>query len=138
MNGRKRSILTDSFGKIWRVNVHAANIHDGVAGKDLIYPDFTTQMTRAEKVLGDSAYSGQFATLMDEVDTVSFECPKRLDAVKGFVVEAKRWVVERTFAWFNFYRRIPKDHERTVKSSESFIYMANIQINLLSIQRAGL
>jgi transposase len=138
VNGRKRSILTDSSGKIWRVNVHAANIHDGIAGKDLIYPDFTSQMSRAKKVLGDSAYGGQFAALMAEVDTVVFECPKRAEGTKGFVVEAKRWVVERTFAWFNFYRRITKDHERTVESSESFILMANIQMNLLSLERAGL
>ncbi|WP_371930984.1 transposase [Lewinella sp. JB7] len=40
INGRKRSILTDTRGRIRRVEVHAANVHDGVAGLDLIYPDF--------------------------------------------------------------------------------------------------
>lgn len=135
VNGRKRSILTDTLGRIWRVNVHAANIHDGVAGCDLIYPDFTGQITRATKLLGDNAYRGQFASLMQELDTVEFECPSRAEGSKGFVVEAKRWVVERSFAWMNFYRRITKDLERTVENSASFILLANIQMVISSIER---
>ncbi|TXF81184.1 transposase, partial [Neolewinella aurantiaca] len=64
-----------------------------------------------------------------------FECPSRPEGSKGFVVEAKRWVVERSFAWMNFYRRITKDLERTIENSASFILMANIQMVLSSIQR---
>lgn len=135
INGRKRSIVADTLGRIWRVEVHAANVHDGQAGKDLIYPDFTTQMPRATKLLGDSAYTGQFAELMSRLDTVVFECPVRPEGTKGFVVEAKRWVVERSFAWMNFYRRITKDLERTIESSVAFIYLANIQMVLSSIAR---
>ncbi|TXF89267.1 IS5 family transposase [Neolewinella aurantiaca] len=135
VNGRKRSILTDTLGRTWRVNVHAANIHDGIAGRDLVYPDFRTQMPRAAKVLGDNAYRGQFADLMNQLDTVVFECPSRPEGSKGFVVEAKRWVVERSFAWMNFYRRITKDLEQTIENSASFILMANIQMVLSSIQK---
>jgi len=135
INGRKRSILTDTLGRIWRAEVHAANIHDGRAGMDLIYPDFTTQMPRAKKLLADSAYTGMFANLMSKLDTVEFECPSRPEGTKGFVVEAKRWVVERSFSWMNFYRRITKDLERTVENSVGFILAANIQMVLSSISR---
>ena len=135
INGRKRSILTDTLGRIWRVEVHAANIHDGRAGLDLIYPDFTTQLPEAKKLLADSAYTGMFADLMGQLDTIEFECPFRHVSSKGFVVEAKRWVVERSFAWMNFYRRITKDLERTVENSAGFILMANIQMVLSSISR---
>lgn len=135
INGRKRSILTDTLGRIWRVEVHAANIHDGRAGMDLIYPDFTNQMPRAKKLLADSAYTGMFADLMSKLDNVEFECPSRPEGSKGFVVEAKRWVVERSFAWMNFYRRITKDLERTVENSAGFILAANIQMVLSSISR---
>ena len=135
INGRKRSILTDTLGRIWRVEVHAANIHDGRAGMDLIYPDFSTQMPGAKKLLADSAYTGMFADLMRAVDTVEFECPSRPEGSKGFVVEAKRWVVERSFAWMNFYRRITKDLERTIENSVGFILLANIQMVLSSISR---
>ena len=135
VNGRKRSILTDTMGRTWRVEVHAANVHDGKAGCDLIYPDFTTQMPRASKLLGDNAYGGQFAELMSELDQVEFECPSRPEGSKGFVVEAKRWVVERSFAWMNFFRRITKDLERTIQNSASWIFMANIQMVISSIER---
>jgi putative transposase len=47
---------------------------------------------------------------------------------KGFVVQPKRWIVERTFGWLNRYRRLAKDHERTSKSSEAFIYVAMIHV----------
>jgi len=130
INGRKRSILTDTLGRVWRVEVHAASVHDEGAGLDLIYPNFTGQLPRAKKLLADNAYTGQFARLMQELDSVSFECPVRDPCQRGFVVEAKRWVVERTFAWWNWYRRIFKDYERTVENSAGFVLMANIQMVL--------
>ena len=49
---------------------------------------------------------------------------------KGFVPIAKRWVVERTFVWFNFYRRLVIDYERTTKCAEAMILIANIPMNL--------
>ena len=92
-------------------------------------------MPGAKKLLADSACTGMFADLMRAVDTVEFECPSRPEGSKGFVVEAKRWVVERSFAWMNFYRRITKDLERTIENSVGFILLANIQMVLSSISR---
>lgn len=135
VNGRKRSILTDTLGRVWRVEVHAANVHDAVAGLDLIYPDFTGQLPRAEKLVADSAYTGQFAAMMQRLDRVAFECSLRDPGRRGFVVEPRRWVVERTFAWWNWYRRLIKDYERTIENSASFVLMANIQMVLSSLGR---
>ncbi|NJC27182.1 hypothetical protein [Neolewinella antarctica] len=91
---RKNSILTNTRGRIWRVEVHTANVHDGVVGPDLIYPDFAAQLFRAIKLLADSAYIGQFVELKGRLGTVVFECPVRDPQPKGFVIEAKRWMVE--------------------------------------------
>src|SRR5215510_5431531 len=44
--------------------------------------------------------------------------------VKGFFVLAKRWVVERTFAWLSFNRRLSKDYEYLPETSETFIRVA--------------
>ena len=41
---------------------------------------------------------------------------------KEFAVLPKRWVVERTFAWFNQYHRLSKDYERLPEMSEAAIY----------------
>ncbi len=84
---------------------------DGVAGLDLIHLDFTGQLPRAEKLVGDSAYTGQFAALMQRLDRVAFECSPRNLERRGFVVEPRRWVVERTFAWWNWYHHLIKDYE---------------------------
>ncbi len=52
----------------------------------------------------------------------------RPDDVKGFVVQPKRWTVERTFAWLGRYRRMSKDYERTLETSEAAIKTAMIHI----------
>lgn len=133
VNGRKRTILTDTLGRVWRCEVHAANVHDGKAGTDLIQPDLRTQMPRLAKILGDSSYNGYFRWQVEQEQGVDYETPQREHRSRGFVVQVKRWVVERSFAWWNFFRRLVKDYERTTESSEMFVYMANIEIVLHSL-----
>lgn len=55
---------------------------------------------------------------------------KRTDQTQGlgFVVLARRWVVERTFGWLNRSRRLSKDYERMTESSEAFVYLAMIHL----------
>ena len=68
-------------------------------------------------------------SLIDKVhDTLNatLEIVTREPEQKGFQVQPKRWVVERTFAWLGRYRRLSKDYERTVCSSEGMIYLASI------------
>jgi transposase len=42
----------------------------------------------------------------------------------------RRWVVERSFAWLNTYRRLSKDYEESAPASEGFIYLASIRTSL--------
>ena len=41
---------------------------------------------------------------------------------KEFKVLPKRWIVERTFGWLNWFRRLSKDYERLPEVSETAIY----------------
>ena len=132
INGRKRQILTDTLGRIWQAWVHPANEHDSPAGAHLLKMDHE-QMYRLQKIIGDKAYRGTFAEACLELN-IEFEVPIRPEGLKGFVVEAKRWVVERTIAWFNFFRRINMDHEHTVESSVAFLYLANSSMVLEKIK----
>jgi transposase len=50
--------------------------------------------------------------------------------VKGFKLLPKRWVVERTWGWLNWSRRLSKDYEVLPETSETFIYVAMIRIML--------
>jgi putative transposase len=54
----------------------------------------------------------------------------RSDTAKGFEVLPRRWVVERTFGWFNWCRRLSKDYEVLPSTSETMIQVAMIRIML--------
>ena len=47
---------------------------------------------------------------------------------KGFVVLPRRWVVERTFGWFYWCRRLSRDYGGLTKTSEAWIYWASIRL----------
>jgi transposase len=63
-----------------------------------------------------------------------FERASRPESAQGFVPVAKRWVVERSIAWTNFFRRIVKDYEYMLSSSVGWLLLANIQIMLQRIK----
>lgn len=132
VNGRKRQLLTDVLGRIWRVCVHPANEHDSLAGTALL-KDISGRMKRLKKIIGDKAYRGTFAEQVAEIQ-IQFEVPVRPEGTKGFVVEAKRWVVERTIAWLNFFRRVVMDYEHTIRNSVAFLYLANISMVLSKLK----
>ena len=62
------------------------------------------------------------------------------DRVKGFVVQPRRWVVERTIAWLNRCRRLAKDWEnlnRTIRSENSVIHKTLTAPRLAAFQPVG-
>jgi transposase len=49
---------------------------------------------------------------------------------RGFHVLKRRWVVERTFAWIGRNRRMSRDFERLIQTSEMLLYAAMARITL--------
>ena len=98
--------------------------------------DLICQNERSVKIYGDQAYNGVFA---DEIkkNGIDFEKASKPESASGFIPVAKRWVVERTFAWTNFFRRIVKGYEYAVSSSVSWLFLANIQLMLQRIKPIG-
>ena len=131
VNGRKRQLLVDSGGRLWAAHAHAANVGDGPAGLSLI-ADILCFDQRLKKIYGDQAYNGVFADKIKEFG-IDFEKASRPESTKGFVPIAKRWVVERTIAWTNHFRRLVKDYEYTTSSSVAWLYLANTQLMLQRI-----
>lgn len=132
VNGRKRQLLVNTGGRLWAAHVHAANDADGPAALVLV-SDILWYGDRLEKVFGDGAYSGVFAKALASWG-IDFERASRPESAQGFVPVAKRWVVERSIAWTNFFRRIVKDYEYTLSSSVGWLLLANIQIMLQRIK----
>jgi putative transposase len=136
IKGRKRFIIVDTLGLVMGVVVRTANIGER-AGAKLLLEGLKYPLERLEKILVDAGFSG-----VDMTEWVKgnfgwlWEVSKRPDHQKGFVVESKRWVVERTFAWLGKYRRLSKDYEYYEQSSESFIYLALIRLMLKNLALA--
>lgn len=49
---------------------------------------------------------------------------------KGFSVQAKRWIVERTWAWLENNRGLVRDYERLPENHEGMVYGAMIRLML--------
>ncbi len=128
VNGRKRQLLVDVEGRILDVKVHAANLSDGLSAVD-VAPKYHADSDRLEKVLGDAGYKGEFAEAVKKAGSI-FECASKPETKKGFVPIAKRWVVERTISWTNYFGRLTKDYEYTVRSSKYWVFWGNITIIL--------
>ena len=78
----------------------------------------------------DGAYRGQLVAWVLAHCWFRFQPVLRSDSQKGFVVLPRRWIVERTWAWLNQYRRLSKDYEVLPASSEAMIYIAMIRLML--------
>jgi len=130
VKGRKRPVLVDTLGLILDLWVHPADIQDYDAGKELL-TEIGTVYPRLEKVWADSQFGKNgLPEWAEAVAGVALEIVKRAEGTQGFVVQAKRWIVERTLGWLNQYRRLSKEYEATTESSETMIYLAMIDLML--------
>jgi len=62
------------------------------------------------------------------------EIVKRAEGTQGFVVQPRRWVIERAFGWFGRYRGLSKDYEQLPNSSEAMVLIAMIQLMLKRLE----
>jgi transposase len=103
--------LVDTLGLVLDLWVHPADLSDSAAGQELL-TDLAERFPRLRTVYADSAYAGLAPGGATEA-AVTVEIVKRPEGTEGFVVLAKRWIVERTFGWFGRYRRLAKEYEAT-------------------------
>ncbi len=107
-----------------KTRVTAANVGEREGAKRLLV-DFKWSFPRLELLWVDGGFDGQpFADWVRDMLGCRVEVTLPPAGVKGFVLLARRWVVERTFAWLGKFRRLSKDYEALPKSSEAFIYAA--------------
>lgn len=79
-------------------------------------------------IWADGGYTGQLIEWVKSLFGWTLEIIKRCDKLTGFHVLPKRWIVERTFGWLNWYRRLSKDFEHNTKSSEAMVKIAMIRL----------
>lgn len=133
IKGRKQHIVTDTTGLLLAVKVHAANIHDSKAAESVL-EKLEWRFDRLTKIYADGGYRGDLETRIENIYGWVIEIVLRTDTQKEFVAMPKRWVVERTFSWFESYRRLAKDYEFLNESSETIIQLSMLKLMLNRIK----
>ena len=102
--------------------MHRAHIHDTVAGKAILkattekYPSIEGMSAAAGyKKITENFVVRQLQKTISIAEQISI----------GWIVLAKRWIVQRTLAWFNLDRRLAKDYEMTTRSAAAFAMIAH-------------
>lgn len=106
--------------------VTSAAVQDRDGGR-LLLETVASSLERVKLIWADSAYAGQLVEWALSFGGWVMEIVRRNAEAKGFQVQKRRWVVERTFGWLNRWRRLSKDYEECPESSEAFIYIAMIR-----------
>ena len=118
--------------------VHSASVQD-YDGAKLLLKGGKYLWPRIKLVWADSLYQArEFREWL--TDEGQSECGWFLQLVSkpdtfGFTPLPRRWVVERSFAWYGRYRRLSKDYEFLHQSGEAMIYLASIRTMLHRLVR---
>ena len=124
IKGRKRHIAVDTLGNLLSVVVHAANIHDTKAGIFVAKKAFETYPS-LKGFCADAGYRNTFEREVSEQLGLTVEISKKIQDISWHILP-KRWIVERTFAWLGWSRRLAKDFEQTNLSAENFVKLGYI------------
>lgn len=128
VNGRKRHLLVDTLGMVVARRVEAANVSDKRAGARLL-AGLRSGFPRIRTVMADAGYeSRKLARELKRRHGWRLQITKRRQ--RAFKVVGLTWIVERTFAWLGRNRRLSKDYELKVQTSEAFIDLAAIRLML--------
>ncbi len=149
VKGRKRHLVVDTLGLLLAVSVTAASVQD----RDGAHPVVTAAMAKyptVETLFVDSGYAGQCAQTVSQCHDIAVQVvrhpanknvgrwvlPEQPDLftvqanAQGFVVLAKRWVVERTHAWNERARRLVMHHDRLCCVSEAWVWLTEARMLL--------
>lgn len=137
VKGRKRHLLVDTLGLPLSIYVTPANVQDRVGARCLL-SGLKPLVPWLEKIWADGAYGGEpLAQWCRDEGGWELEVVGRDREAPGFRVEQKRWIVERSFGWLGMSRRLAKDYERKVQTSECLIEVAMIRLMLKHLGKSG-
>ena len=128
IKGRKKHIMVDTLGFLLGCHVTTANISDNQGTKEFLKRFY---LPCVQKVWADQGYVGVPLKVFYAERGVDLEIIKRTDS--KFKILPKRWIVERTFSWLSRNRRLSKDYEGVLQTTESWCYVSMIR---LMIKRA--
>ncbi len=134
VTGRKRHIIVDTLGLLLVAVVHAAAWSD-TEGALEVGAQLRGRFPRLQKVWADAGYKQTMIDWFLQGLNCTVDIVARI-AQSGFQVLPKRWIVERTFGWFNRSRLLSKEYDVYVEVSEYWVYLASIQVMMRRVARS--
>jgi len=125
--------VVDTEGLLLKAFVSEAQCADGTVGVWLL-PGLRRRFPRLSKLWADGTYRGLFVDQAAALN-IDVEITTRLSDRPGFQVIPRRWVSERTFAWLGHYRRLSKDYEYWVYTSDAMIYAVMVHLMVRRLAR---
>jgi putative transposase len=127
INGRKRHMLVDTLGLLLVVLVTAASVQDRYGARQLLR-QLPGPCKKLRKIGVDGGYRERLVDWVAERFRFVLAVILRPKESRRFVLLPRRWVVERTFGWLNLSRRLSKDYDRLLPTSETWVYLAMIRL----------
>jgi putative transposase len=133
---RKRHVLVDTLGRPLSVYVTPANTSDQEGARRLL-AGLKPVQSRLELIWADSAYRGDVLARWCAAEGAwRLEIITRVPQAQGFTVRPWCWIVERTLGWIGRQRRLSKDYERKVQTSETLLQLAMIRLMVRRLARS--
>ena len=138
--GRKRHALVDTDGRLLAACVSPVSLHDSHRGAIRLrrsgqrsWPRGGIALLKAsrghwpflQRCFADSAYAGDRVAGATAIAVTIVSAPP---GQKGFAVQPRRWVIERSFAHAGRCRRLARDHEATGNATLGFFVLANAML----------
>jgi putative transposase len=128
-------VAVDTLGLLLGVVVHEADLQDR-DGLWLLCAQLAHRFVRLTRLIADGGYAGRMERIVPRVFGWTLQIVKRSEGARGFEVLPKRWIVERTLAWFGRNRRLSKEYEERPESSEAMIYLSMIHLMVRRLRPA--
>jgi putative transposase len=145
VKGRKRNLVVDTLGLLLAVTITSAAVQDRDTAADVV-AQACAKVPGLKKLYTDAAYGGRCALAIEKTHGISVQVVRHPgnrstgtwhdaqqllwpeEVAKGFVVQAKRWVVERTHAWNERCRRLIAHHDRSDWAPLAWVWLAEARI----------
>ena len=114
----------DTLGHLLALHVTAADEQDRAQVERLAAQVQQITGDSVELAYVDQGYTGEAAKEAAAQHGIQLEVVKHTQAKRGFVLLPRRWVVERSFAWWRSPRCLARDYERLSRTLAGFHYFA--------------
>ncbi|WP_309302911.1 IS5 family transposase [Streptomyces sp. PT12] len=132
--GRKRFIVTDTLGLLLAIHVVSASVQDrDGARRPLLWTRLDHPSVRL--IWADAGFAGRLVEWTNQILCRTLEIVSKPPDQRGFAVQPRRWVVERTFSWITMRRRLASDYETNPAHSATMIRWAMTDVILRRLTR---